>query len=64
MYSEQHATISMGGITSDQFQVASGVRQGDPLSPLLFNIFINSVLIKVQGESNIPQILAYADDIV
>ena len=31
---------------------------------MLFNIFINSALIKVQGESNTPQILAYADDIV
>ena len=32
--------ITSGGLT-EKIQLQKGVRQGDPISPLLFNLFIN-----------------------
>ena len=62
--------VRIDGKTSEHFQVKSGLRQGDPLSTILFN----AVLEKVIRESGINregtiytkshQCLAYADDIV
>ena len=59
------------GLSTDWFDVPSGVRQGDPLSASLFSIYINS-LIDYVNELNLAVdidgkqicILLYADDIV
>lgn len=34
--------------TSEEFQVITGLKQGDALSPLLFNIALEKVIISVQ----------------
>jgi hypothetical protein len=41
LYSGCRAKVSAGGHMSDWFSMASGVRQGCPLSPTLFNVFID-----------------------
>jgi len=53
--------------TSD-FRVDIGVKQGDPLSPILFNLIIDTVLTQLDLRGNIftflKQLMAYADDIL
>jgi hypothetical protein len=58
-------------VLSSSFETKVGVRQGDTLSPLLFNIFINGIVQKVKedgdggelGDLRIP-VLLFADDMV
>jgi hypothetical protein len=53
---------------SDNFPIQNGLKQGDALSPLLFNFAVEYAIIKVQENKvgltlngTLP-ILAYADD--
>ncbi|KAH9273773.1 hypothetical protein BASA83_003766 [Batrachochytrium salamandrivorans] len=70
LYSTSNARIRSGSLLSDPFPVQRGVRQGCPLSGLLFNVFINDVLdgvasISVPGlsQKHHPRGLMFADDI-
>ncbi|KAL4083606.1 hypothetical protein QTP88_028922 [Uroleucon formosanum] len=64
--------ISFGGELSEEFQVTTGLRQGDALSPALFNIALESVMRAVISQAKGIEIkdnqhltaVAYADDIV
>ena len=56
---------------TEWFNVNSGLKQGCVLSPVLFNIFINSLVTDIKAldigidiESETNCILLYADDIV
>ncbi|KAK3931473.1 Craniofacial development protein 2 [Frankliniella fusca] len=52
------------GFLSEDFETAEGVRQGDALSPLLFNLALESALRRFfERASPRVQLLAYADDI-
>jgi hypothetical protein len=41
LYSGTRARVAVGGELSDWFDMRTGVRQGCPLSPLLFNVFMD-----------------------
>jgi hypothetical protein len=73
-----HVAIKVNDQIGPNFQTKKGVRQGDPLSPILFNIVVNMLAILIRrAKSNdlikgvIPHlvedglsILQYADDIL
>ncbi|PSR77303.1 hypothetical protein PHLCEN_2v7960, partial [Hermanssonia centrifuga] len=44
IYSNSTMAVRMGGITGDKFTMKRGTRQGCPLSPLLFILFINRII--------------------
>ena len=73
MHHQAKAYIHMDGRKGEEFDVLTGVRQGDVLAPLLFLLVINPLLFALSSEENgyridfsplqIP-VLAYCDDIV
>ncbi|KAF8778867.1 Retrovirus-related Pol polyprotein type-2 like protein [Argiope bruennichi] len=54
--------LSDGGVTSD-IPILSGVKQGCPISGLLFNICIDPVIRSIQGDHVEHKVLAFADDL-
>jgi len=73
-----YLSVSINGAQKGYFQCKRGVRQGDPLSPLLFciaeDVLIRGIsklveegkldLIKASSQHNIPSHVLYADDII
>ena len=71
LYTQTNAKVKLNPNFTDPFLTTSGVRQGDSMSPTLFNIFLNDVIKELKEQNlckNIDErcisILAYADDIV
>ena len=70
IYAETTCCIKINEMLTDWFNTESGVLQGDTLSPTLFNIFVNDLILDVNsldkgiyfGENRVT-ILLYADDI-
>jgi hypothetical protein len=60
--------VKVNNSYSEWFETKTGVRQGDPLSALLFSVVLNSVMDNLEVRGNIitrlKQICTYADDIV
>lgn len=48
---ESKSKVSFGGELSDEFPVTTSLRQGDDLSPTLFNFALESVVRKVLSQS-------------
>ena len=71
MYKLSVTIINNRGKTTRKININSGVKQGCPLSPLLFNIIMDELIsklknrdigIKVAGQSIV--VMAFADDLV
>ena len=73
LYTSPRATITTNGITSPSFTLHQGTRQGCPLSPSLFAIFIEPLAAAIRQNSKIKgiqvnnlhhKISLYADDLL
>ena len=67
---ELYARVKIGKCLSDNFKLHKGIRQGDALAPLLFNVVLEIAVRKSYVETagtiftKCNQIIAYADDVV
>lgn len=68
LYSESKAAVWDGSNLSDWFATDIGVKQGCPLSALLFALFVNDIVAELPGGIRIAgttvNVLLYADDLV
>lgn len=73
LYSGTKSSVVVGaGVESREFAIEEGVRQGDPLSCVLFNLFFNDIMeAMINAHSNGPKVdgvevkgLMFADDVV
>ena len=71
MYTNQCVKLRWGHCESDCVRVSNGVKQGGILSPVLFTVYIDELLITLQSSglgcyigNNFMAALGYADDVI
>ena len=66
---ETYSRVRMGKNVSDRFPIRNGFKQGDALSPMLFNFTLEYAIRRVQvnqdglKRNGTHQLLAYLDDV-
>jgi len=66
---ETYSRVRMGKNVSDRFPIRNGLKQGDALSPMIFNFAFDYAIRRVQVNQDglrlngTHQLLAYADDV-
>jgi len=66
---ETYSRVQVGKKVSDRFPIRNGLKQGDALSPVLFNFALVYTIRRVQVNQDglklnvTHQLLAYADDV-
>jgi hypothetical protein len=66
---ETYSKVRIGKLLSDKFPIQNGLKQGDALSPLLFNFALEYTIEKFrENEAGLefngtPQLVIYADDV-
>jgi len=66
---ETYSRVRVGKNVSDRFPIRNGLKQGDALSPMLFNFALEYVIRRVQVNrdglkvNGTHQFLAYANDV-
>ncbi|GIY77566.1 retrovirus-related Pol polyprotein from type-1 retrotransposable element R2 [Caerostris extrusa] len=63
VYEDCHTKLLSSEGLSDSIRIGAGIKQGCPLSGLLFNLCIDPILRRIKTSSNIHNVLAFADDI-
>ena len=71
IYSNVRCSVKVTGVLSDSFNVSSGLKQGCLLSPMLFNLYLNDLAVKLKSlgcgidiDGEAVPIILYADDVV
>ena len=71
IYSNVRCSVKVNGVLSNSFNVSSGLKQGCLLSPMLFNLYLNVLAVKLKSlgcgidiDGEVVPIILYADDIV
>ena len=73
IYRKTKCAVKVNGKTTEFFNFTKGVRQGCPLSPILFNIYVNEIFNRVNENNDSNRIylnntkvnaLMYADDLI